>query len=281
MEELIEIAARDLINSKYAIALTGAGMSTESGIPDFRGPSGIWTRDPEAERRAYQTYHRFLANPKKYWEEKLSGQSLFGDLEKVEPNAGHYALAELERMGIIKWIITQNVDNLHRKAGSRNVLEYHGNAFKLRCLNCNARFDLGDYDFDKLREEDKLPPRCNRCEGVLKEDVVHFREPIPGDVAHRSLEEAWKCDLMLICGTSAVVYPFAELPRVARQKKIETERKSDTGIYIVDKVPAVTIIELNAEPTPLTADNVSDYLIRGKIGEILPRLVAEVTRLRK
>ncbi|MFC2045100.1 NAD-dependent deacetylase [Chloroflexota bacterium] len=281
MEELIEIAARDLVSSKYAIALTGAGMSTESGISDFRGPSGIWTRDPEAERRAYQTYYRFLDDPKKYWEEKLGGQSLFGDLGKIDPNAGHYALAELEKMGIIRLVITQNIDNLHRKAGSRNVLEYHGNAFKLRCMDCNVRFNLDDYDLDKLREEGKLPPRCKRCEGVLKEDVVHFREPIPGDVAHQSLMEAWKCDLMLICGTSAVVYPFAELPRVARQRKTETESKSNTGIYIVDSVPAVTIIELNAEPTPLTADNVSDYLIQGKTGEILPRLVAEVTRLRK
>lgn len=281
MEELIEIAARDLVSARYAIALTGAGMSTESGISDFRGPSGIWTRDPEAEQKAYQTYYRFLDNPKEYWEEKLGGQMLLGDLGGIEPNAGHYALAELEKMGIIKWLITQNIDNLHRKAGSRNVLEYHGNAFRLRCIECGARYNLDEYDLDQLREEDNLPPRCNKCTGVLKEDVVHFREPIPGDVAHRSLEESWKCDLMLICGTSAVVYPFAELPRIARQKKVEIERKSNTGIYVVDRVPAVTIIELNAEPTPLTSDSISDYLIQGKTGEILPRLVAEVVRLRK
>jgi len=281
MEELVERAARDLVNSEYAIALTGAGMSTESGIPDFRGPSGIWTKDPEAESRAYQTYHKFLANPKEYWEERLSRPSLLGDLRDVEPNPGHYALAELERAGILKWVITQNVDNLHRKAGSQNVLEYHGNAFRLRCVNCNARFDREEYDLEGLKQEGKLPPRCKSCGGIVKGDVVHFREPIPSDVARQSLEEAWKCDLMLICGTSAVVYPFAELPRLARQKTRETERKTEAGIYIVEKVPAVTIIEVNAEPTPLTEERISDYLIQGKTGEILPRIVEEVRKIRR
>ena len=117
MEELIERAARDLVNSSYAIALTGAGMSTESGIPDFRGPSGVWTKNPEAERRAYETYHKFLAAPKEYWEERLGGPSLLGDLTEIAPNPGHYALAELEKVGALKTVITQNVDNLHQKAG--------------------------------------------------------------------------------------------------------------------------------------------------------------------
>ncbi len=263
MEQLIERAARDLVDSKYAIVLTGAGISTESGVPDFRGPSGIWTKDPEAERRAYQTYDKFLANPKEYWNERLSSASLLGDLEKVEPNPGHYALAELEKMDILKCVITQNVDNLHQRAGSKNVMDYHGNTFKLRCADCNARFDSEEYDLEKLRDEGKLPPRCKKCGGVIKVDVVHFREPIPSDVAHQSLEEAWKCDLMLVCGTSAVVYPFASLPGVAKQRGV------------------VTIIEVNAEPTPLTEERISDYLIQGKTGEILPRIVEEVKRLRK
>ena len=281
MEELIKRAARDLVNSNYAIALTGAGISTESGIPDFRGPSGIWTKDPEAERRAYQTYNKFLANPKEYWEERLSSPSLLGDLGKVKPNPGHYSLAELEKVGILKWVITQNVDNLHQRAGSKNVLDYHGNASKLRCADCNTRFNSEEYDLERLRREGKLPPRCKRCGGVIKGDVVHFREPIPSDIAHQSLEEAWKCDLLLICGTSAVVYPFAELPRVARQRKTETERKTETGIYAVQRIPAVTIIELNTEPTPLTEEGISDYLIQGRTGEILPRMVEEVKRLIK
>ena len=281
MEQLIERAARDLFNSKYAIALTGAGISTESGVPDFRGPSGIWTKDPEAERRAYRSYERFLKDPKQWWEERLNSQSLLGDLEKAMPNSGHYALAELEKLGILKCVITQNVDGLHEKAGTKNVLEYHGSVLKLRCTACTSRFSRDEFDLEKLRRENELPPRCPKCGGVIKTDGVAFGEPIPSDVAHQSLEEAWKCDLMLICGTSAVVYPFADLPRIARQRKIEREGKTETGLYAVDKVPAATIIELNAEPTPLTEEGISDYLIRGKTGEILPRIVEELKRLRK
>lgn len=280
IEQLIERAAKELHNSGYAIALTGAGMSTESGILDFRGPSGIWTKDPEAEKRAYQTYHKFLENPKEYWEERLSSPSMLGNLERVEPNQGHHALVVLEQIGILKCVITQNIDNLHRRAGSKNVLEYHGNAFLLRCVKCNTRFDSDEYDLQRLTEEGQLPPYCKKCGGVIKIDVVHFREPIPSDVAHQSLDEAWKCDVMLICGTSAVVFPFANLPRIARQHVIERERETNTGIYAVEKVPAVTIIEVNAEPTPLTEEGISDYLIQGKTGEILPRIVEHVKKLR-
>jgi len=275
----IERAARDLVNSSYAIALTGAGISTESGIPDFRGPSGIWTKDPEAERRAFETYRKFLSDPRAYWEERLRSPSLLGDLSQVEPNPGHYALAELERMGILKCIITQNVDDLHRRAGSKRVLEYHGNAFRLRCVSCNARYEREEYDLQRLKDERKLPPLCKRCGGVVKSDVVHFEEPIPTDVARQSLEEAWRCDVMLICGTSAVVYPFASLPRIARQRRVEKESRTESGLYVVEQVPATTIIEVNAEPTPLTREKVSDYLIQGKTGEILPAIVEEVKRL--
>ena len=261
MHTLIERAAKDLLGSKHAIALTGAGISTESGIPDFRGPGGIWTKNPEAERKAYQSYEKLKANPKEYWEERLGGgPSLLGDLGKMAPNPGHYALVELEKMGVLKWVITQNIDNLHRKAGSKNVLEYHGNAFRLRCMLCNNRYEPEEYDFKKLKEEGKLPPYCKECNGIIKSDIVHFGEPIPSDVAQQSMMEAAECDLMLICGTSAVVYPFAMLPAVARERK------------------AVTIIEINAEPTPLTAGKISDYLIQGKTGEILPKLVEEMKK---
>lgn len=279
MEALIERAARDLVESSYAIALTGAGISTESGIPDFRGPSGIWTKDPEAERKAYERYHKFLRNPREYWEELLSGGSLLGDLESARPNPGHYALAELEKMGILKSVVTQNVDGLHEKAGNRRVLEYHGSVFKLRCSACGLRFRRDEYDLERLMLEGELPPRCSSCGGVVKGDVVHFNEPIPSDVAHESLEEAWRCDLMLICGTSAVVYPFAQLPRIARQRQVEVEQKAESGLYLVKKEPAVTIIEVNAEPTPLTKEGVSNYLIQGRTAEILPRIVEWVKKL--
>ena len=282
MEDLIARAASDLINSKHAIALTGAGISTESGIPDFRGPKGIWTTDPEAERRAYQAYNAFLEDPKRYWEDRLSLDnslgSLFREVAKARPNPGHYALAELEKIGILKWVITQNIDGLHRKAGSENVIEYHGSNSKLRCVSCGRRFDREEIDLEELKREDKLPPRCN-CGGVVKSDVVHFREPIPHDVTRKSQEQAWRCDLMLICGTSAVVYPFADLPRIARQRNIEKETQRPSGLIAVEKVLATIIVEVNAEPTPITG-SISDYLIQGKTGEILPKIVEKIKEIR-
>jgi NAD-dependent deacetylase len=264
MEELISKAAELLIKSKHAVALTGAGMSTESGIPDFRGPNGIWTKNPDAERKAYQSYAKFQQNPKEYWIERITGATLLGDLTNARPNPGHFALAELEKMSILKCLVTQNIDNLHQKAGSKRVLDYHGNISLLRCFSCDARFDPAQYDLDRLMAEDRLPPICRKCNGILKSDVVHFNEAIPADVAQESQAEAGKCDLMLICGTSAVVYPFALLPRMAKQN----QQKQKT-----------IIIEINSDPTPLTHEGISDYLIRGKTGTILPKIVEEVKKI--
>jgi NAD-dependent deacetylase len=281
MESLIERAARDLLKSNYAIALTGAGMSTESGIPDFRGPNGIWTKDPEAEKRAYQTYHKFLRNPKEYWEDILSGRSLLGNLESFQPNSGHYALVELETIGILKSVLTQNIDGLHEKAGSKRVMEYHGSVLKLRCPSCGLRFKRDEYDLKRLALEEQLPPLCTKCGSPIKGDVVHFNEPIPPDVARESLQEACKCDLMLICGTSAVVYPFAQLPRIARQREVEQERKMESGLAFVKSEAATMIVEVNAEPTPLTAEGVSDYLVQGRTAEVLPKIAEAVKELSK
>ena len=119
----------------------------------------------------------------------------------------------------------KNIDGLHIKAGSQKVIEYHGSVMKLRCPACGARFAFKDYDFERLREENKLPPLCSICKSPIKDDVVHFNEPIPSDVIEQSLEEVSKCDLMLLCGTSAVVYPFAGLPRILRQREIEIKEK--------------------------------------------------------
>ncbi|MEM2465080.1 MAG: NAD-dependent deacylase [Candidatus Bathyarchaeia archaeon] len=264
MESLIKRVAEKLTISKYAIALTGAGVSTESGIPDFRGPSGIWTLNPEAERKAYQMYNLFLTNPKKYWEEVLTRRSFFGDLEKVLPNPTHFALAALENMGILKCVITQNIDGLHQKAGSKNVIEYHGSMFKLRCVDCGTRYLREEYNLNELKATGRLPPFCRKCGGVLKHDTVSFGEPIPQDAINRSLDEVRKCDFMFICGTSLVVYPFAELPWIAKRK-----------------TPPPVIVEVNLEPTSATFQGVSDYFLQGKTGEILPRIIDEVKKLMK
>jgi NAD-dependent deacetylase len=265
MEDLIKRAARDLVEASHAIALTGAGISTESGIPDFRGPDGIWTRHPEAEMEAYEAYDKLVRDPRRHWEKSLEPDSfyrIFEEIGKLDPNRGHLALAELEGMGILKAVLTQNVDGLHQKAGSRNVLEYHGGVAKLRCMSCGARFPKSEFDLDRLKAEGQLPPRCRKCNGVLKGDGVYFGESIPADVSEASVGEALACDVMLICGTSAVVYPFAELPRIARNKRSAN----------------VTIIEVNADPTPLTQERTSSYFIQGKTGDILPRIVAEVRK---
>src|SRR4030042_1571632 len=283
MEELIQRAAEELINAKYAIALTGAGISTESGIHDFRGPDGIWTKHPEAEMEAYQAYDKLLRDPKDHWEKILtpgSFFSLFDERMNALPNRGHPALAELENMGILKLIITQNVDSLHEKAGNLNVIEYHGGVSRLRCMSCNTRFKREEYDLEKLRMENQLPPRCKKCSGVIKHDGVYFGEAIPSDVAQASLEAAWKCDLMLICGTSAVVYPFAQLPRIAREKSTSGGSGNERTTHTAGKSPKVTIIEVNAEATPLTYERVSDYIIQGKTGDILPRIVDEIRKRR-
>ena len=273
MENLIKRAAKDFAESAYAIVLTGAGMSTESDIPDFRGPKGIWTTNKEAEAKAYQRYELFLNNPRAYWEEMLGIRGTYGSfyeqIRQAEPNPGHYALAELEALGILKCVITQNIDGLHKKAGGKRVLEYHGSTHALRCISCGSRFARDEVSMDEL------PPRC-KCGAALKYDVVHFKEPIPSDIMEESEKEASRCDLMLICGTSAVVYPFANLPRMAGFHL----GSSVTGLDVMGHKANVKIIEVNADPTPLTHEGVSDYLIQGRTGEILPEIVEEVKKTR-
>lgn len=279
MKNLIKKAAKDLSSSKHAIALTGAGMSTESGIPDFRGPDGIWTKDPEAERKAYDAYELFKKNPEEFWKQRLDPNSamrrmfeMFSQLDDSQPNPGHFALAELEKKGILKYILTQNVDGLHQKTGSKNVAEYHGAIKKFRCVECSKRLTPAELKLDELSVNGKLPPRC-KCDGIIKDDGVFFGEPIPTDVRKLSEREALQCDVMLICGTSAVVQPFASLPLLAKYG----ENRSIFGVMFTGDIlkKKVTIIEINAEPTPLT-NSISDYLIQGKTGEILPQIVEEL-----
>ncbi len=247
----IEAAASMILSSSYLVALTGAGVSVESGVPPFRGPGGIWTERGEPSMDGYR---RFQADPKRYWERSLDTERSGGLGEailKAEPNLGHIALAEMEEMGVLKVLITQNIDNLHIAAGSRNVLEIHGNAHKLRCIGCNARFPREGFDLFQL------PPRCPRCGGVVKGDTVMFGEPIPVDVLRRCFEESERSDCMLVAGTSAKVHPAASLPLIVKRN-------------------GGALIEVNPRPSDLS--HLCDVCIRAPSGEALPKLVEALKR---
>ena len=241
---LIKRAAKDILNSQKTIALTGAGISVESGIPDFRSAQGLWSKyDPEE----YAHISAFRSNPEKVWRMlKEMTELVLG----AEPNPAHIALAELERMGFLSSVITQNVDGLHQRAGSKAVIEFHGSNQWLVCLECGHRQESAS-----LSTAD-IPPRCPTCGFILKPDVVFFGEPIPWDAQTRAFEEAQTCELVLVIGTSAVVYPAA-------------------GIPIVAKRSGAKIAEINVEPTTLTG-SVSDYLLQGPASKILVKIVEEM-----
>ncbi len=225
-------AAALVADARSVVALTGAGLSVESGIPPFRGPGGLWTRHGEPPMDGYQ---RFLRNPRGYWEERLApkeewARALGDAVRSAKPNPGHEALVELERRGLLAALITQNIDDLHRQAGHRNVLEIHGNHRLLRCSECHERFDPETVAVDPQQ----LPPICPGCGGMIKGDIVHFGEPIPPDVLRGCFEAIAGADLMIVAGTSATVYPAAEFP-------YEVLRRGGT------------VIEVNPEPSELTA----------------------------
>lgn len=184
--------------ASHALALTGAGISASSGIPTFRDPGGLWDRYPIEE---YGTLQAFYANPKKVWE---LFRALGKTLARAKPTPSHRALAELERLGFIKGVITQNIDGLHQKAGSSRVLCFHGTGDFLACLQCKRTYDFQEVSLDSL------PPVCV-CGGILKPDIILFGEPIPQRVLLESFEEARKCDLALVIGTSGLVAPFSQL----------------------------------------------------------------------
>jgi len=245
----IEQAAQLLVSSHYTIALTGAGVSVESGIPPFRGPGGLWTKHGEPPLDGYQ---RFLADPKGYWEARLNAPSeVVQALARAHPNPGHYAMRELEQMGLLRWLITQNIDNLHRAAGHQHVAEIHGNAQLLRCIRCHDRFPP---DVIPISCE-ALPPRCPACDGIIKADTVHFGEPIPLDVLEVCFREARQADCMLVAGTSALVYPAASFPQMVKER-------------------GGRLLEVNLYDTPLTP--LADCSLKGPFGEILPSLVEQV-----
>lgn len=198
-------AGEILARSRHAVALTGAGHSTPSGIPDFRSPgSGLWEH---ADPMEVASIYGFRRNPQAFydWIRPLAKQTM-----EAQPNPAHYALAELERMGVIKAVITQNIDELHHRAGSQRVLELHGSVRTATCTRCHQQVPTGEM-WRAFVASGELP-RCPSCGGLLKPDIVLFGEMLPVDVLLEAQEEAERCDVMLVAGSSLEVYPAAELP---------------------------------------------------------------------
>jgi NAD-dependent deacetylase len=240
-------AARIIAFSNYVVALVGAGISVESGIPPFRGPGGIWTKLGEPVANGYQI---FMDDPVAWWQERLSNRDQLSEfmqaLEGARPNPAHIAMADMERAGFLQHIITQNIDNLHQEAGSQAITEIHGNRLKLRCIECNSRYPLKGFNFDEI------PPRCPACQGIVKTDTVMFGEPIPSDALQSCRYHTRLCDCMLLVGTSATVYPAAEFPLIAARS-------------------GAALIEVNPNETPLS--QLSRVVLRAPAGEALPPLV--------
>ena len=250
VKESIRKASELLLNSKHAIVLTGAGISTESGIPDFRGESGIWEKyKPEI----YGTIESFLRDPSKFWK---MAEDIAPTLFNAEPNPGHYAIASLEKMNIIKATITQNVDELHQKAGSIIVYEVHGNINRFTCLGCRASYNK-EQVLRKVKKEKS--PGCNYCGAPLKPSVVLFGEQLPNFEKYMSIDLAKKSDVMLIAGSSLTVAPICDLP-----------------LYTLREGGKIIII--NDDQTDL--DDRAEVVINHKTGTILPLIVEEIKKIK-
>jgi len=247
---LVETVANLIVNAKKIVVFTGAGVSTESGIPDFRSPGGIWSKyDPDDF-----TYQKFIRDPearRKHWQ--MLGEG--GLAAKAEPNPAHYAVAELDRLGKLDCVITQNVDNLHQKAGvpDAKVFELHGNMQWVVCLSCGRR-----YPFDRIKvrlDKGEEIPDCEACHGILKPDAVFFGESLPEDVLREATFRSCNCDLFIVIGSTLVVTPAAYMPA-----------------YAVHSGARLVIINLSSTPM----DGEATVMIRAKAGEAMSGIIQRV-----
>jgi len=247
----LEQLATRLRDARQIVVLTGAGISTESGIPDFRGPQGLWTRDPAAERKAtIQHYVADADHREQVWRTRAQGE-VFGG----EPNAGHLALAELERRAALHTLVTQNVDGLHQAAGSSPgiIIEIHGNIHEAKCLSCGWHGPMAE-TLARVRAGES-DPACLVCGGMLKSATISFGENlVPADL-ERAQSAAAGADVFLAIGTSLGVYPAAALPEIALRG-------------------GATLAVLNADATPF--DHLAGFVMQDRLGEVLPALVARI-----
>ncbi len=250
MDELEQVAEW-LRFSQSTVVLTGAGISTESGIPDFRGPQGVWTRDPEAEKRA--NIQHYMANRDARvasWKGRRNSP-----LQNAQPNAGHLALADLERKGKLHTLITQNVDGLHLKAGSSltRLIEIHGTVRDFVCMGCGERGAI-ERVLARVEAGEEDPP-CRTCGGILKSATISFGQNLVYEDLERAQEVSANCDVFFAIGTTLTVTPVAYFPQHALRN-------------------GARLIIMNADETPY--DKAADVILRGQIGDVLPKLVALV-----
>jgi NAD-dependent deacetylase len=244
----IDQVAHWLASSRSAVVLTGAGISTESGIPDFRSPGGVWSK----YRTVY--YDEFLESADArhgYWRQKCE---MHRDFAEAQPNAGHQVLARWEAAGRLRGVITQNIDGLHQMAGSRHVLELHGTARQAACIDCRARYEISPLVEQFLARN--CVPGCPECGGRLKHATVSFGQMLPADVLMEANRWSREADLMLAIGSSLVVTPAADLPRAAKAR-------------------GSRLVIINRDPTPL--DPLADEIVSGSIGEVLAAIETALT----
>ena len=250
MDRQLDEIAKRIVAGKKNVALTGAGISVESGIPDFRSPGGLWERFDINE---YGTIEAFRQDPVKVW-------SMLAEIDRVvaaaKPNGAHIALANMEKLGCLSGIITQNIDNLHQGAGSSKVIEFHGNTTRLVCLSCGLRMDAAKVREQMTPSVPDFPPRCPMCDSVLKPDVVMFGEPIPDEPGRRAMALSDGASVFMVVGTSVSVAPASYLPSMAKSS-------------------GACLVEVNPNPTPLS-EGIADFSLRGMAGEILPKLVEKI-----
>lgn len=251
-EELLQDAIELMQPARRIVALTGAGISTESGIPDFRSPGSLWRQQPPV------SYQDFISKPEarqKYWQTR---RSLSGQVATAKPNAAHRALVEMERMGILLGIITQNFDGLHHDAGSQpeRVVELHGTSREAACTLCGVRSSMRD--LQRRIDAGETDPTCSLCGGYMKTATILFGQRVPENVLARAKAMANECDLFLVIGSSLQVTPAAALPRLA----------------LVRDVPLIIV---NLQPTPL--DDYADVILRAKAGEALPPIVTALSQV--
>ena len=242
-----EQAARELIDgASRIVGFTGAGISTESGVPDFRSPDGVWARNRTVD---FQEFVSSEAGRVEYWRQKAAA---WPAMREAKPNAGHEAFVTLHRQGRLLALITQNIERLHQRSGlpADVVLELHGTTTEAVCLTCGGR--ITSDEACRRIEAGEPAPRCRACGGLLKPATISFGQAMPLDVMARAQEAAETCDLLIAVGSSLVVEPAASIPRVA-------------------KAAGARLIIVNREPTPL--DGIADAVVRGEIGAVLPALV--------